>query len=237
MRKHCLKNLFLAGFIAFLGTSLSQAAETDKKEYDHLDLVLIIDKSGSMHGLESDTIGGFNSMLDKQREQDINTDVTTVMFNSQHEIVHSRKNISEVKALTEKEYRAGGTTALLDSVGNTIDTVGSYKDVDSKNNKVVVAIITDGKENASREYSKDVVKKLIEKKQEEGWEFVFLGANIDAVTEAGKLGISSKHAVRYENSARGVQSNYNAISSFAAEAVDSSAEEGAWRKEVVEDKK
>ncbi|MCR5537153.1 MAG: VWA domain-containing protein [Succinivibrio sp.] len=204
----------------------------------HLDLVLIIDKSGSMHGLEDDTIGGFNAMLDKQKALDIPTEVTTVMFNHQQQTLHEREALSKVQKLTARDYQTGGSTALLDSIGRTLETVSCYPKLGEQEHKVIVAIITDGKENASSQFSKQQVKKLIESKQEEGWEFVFLGANIDAVGEAGQLGIDAQHAVKYKNSAKGVRANYEAVAAFAAESLSekSAPAEKSWRDTVVEDK-
>lgn len=229
--------------IATLGITLSMFsaasfAEADlAKKYDHVDLVMIIDKSGSMHGMESDTIGGFNSMLDKQRKLDVTTDVTTVLFNTRQEYKHERKRLSEIKPLTDEDYRPEGATALLDTVGMTIDKVSNFYSVDKKENKVIVAIITDGLENSSQEYSKQKVKQLIEAKKELGWEFVFLGANIDAASEAGSIGISRDRVVQYKATNSGVRKNFDAVSAFAAEAISSEAVSNEWKEKAEQDNK
>lgn len=228
--------------IATLGITLSvfsaaAFAEADiEKRYDHVDLVMVLDKSGSMHGMESDTIGGFNSLLDKQRRLDVKTDVTTAIFNQNTRYIHERKSLDEIRNLTDEDYRPEGSTALLDSVGMTIDKVANYYSVNDKKNKVVFAIITDGLENASHEYSKQNVKKLIEQKKESGWEFIFLGANIDAVAEASSIGISSDRAIKYKATNQGVRKNFDAISTFAAEAVSSDSVSNSWKEKADLDK-
>ena len=214
--------------------SVFAASETDRK-YEHVDLVMILDKSGSMHGMESDTIGGFNSMLDKQRKLDVKTDVTTVMFNNRSDYIHERKALKDINNLTSEDYMPQGSTALLDCVGMTIDKVAGYYGVGDKKNKVIFAIITDGKESSSREYSKQNVKKLIEAKKEEGWEFVFLGANIDAVSEAGAIGITSDRVVQYKATKMGVRKNFDAVASFAEEAVAGKAVSENWKDKAEQD--
>lgn len=214
--------------------SVYASSESDRK-YEHVDLVMILDKSGSMHGMESDTIGGFNSMLDKQRKLDVKTDVTTVMFNNRSDYIHERKALKDINNLSSEDYMPQGSTALLDSVGMTIDKVASYYGVSDKKNKVIFAIITDGKENSSREYSKQIVKKLIEAKKEEGWEFVFLGANIDAVSEAGAIGITSDRVVQYKATKTGVRKNFDAVASFAEEAVAGNAVSDNWKDKAEQD--
>lgn len=237
-------NRFLMGLIIFtaiLTTVCSYFttanAENSKPKFDHVDLVLIVDKSGSMNGMESDTIGGFNSMLDKQRKMDVATDVTTVMFNNTHEFIHERKRLSEIKNLNDVDYRPGGATALLDAVGLTVDKVTEYYQVDEPRNKVIVAIITDGLENASQKYNKQLIKKLISAKKEEGWEFIFLGANIDAVAEADSIGITSDRVVQYKQTNEGVRKNFDAISSFANEAISAEGVTNAWKDKAEQDKK
>lgn len=231
-----MKKIFaLIGLIlTVFSTSVFAATETDKK-FDHVDLVMILDKSGSMHGMESDTIGGFNSMLDKQRKLDVKTDVTTVMFNNRSDYIHERKPLSEISNITSEDYVPQGTTALLDCVGMTIDKVAGYYAVNDKKNKVIFAIITDGKENSSREYTKKIVKKLIEDKKEAGWEFIFLGANIDAVSEAGAIGITSDRVVQYKATAKGVRRNFDAVASFAEEAVAGKAVSENWKEKAEQD--
>ena len=147
------------------------AANMEKPE--RIELVLVLDKSGSMAGLESDTIGGFNSMLEKQKALSIPVDVTAVLFNDQMDVLYTHKNIRYVRPLTAKEYEVGGTTALLDAVGNTILQVERESAVQRKDTKVIFVIITDGMENASTEFSKERIKEMISDKQEmEGWDFI-----------------------------------------------------------------
>ena len=186
------------------------------------ELVFILDKSGSMAGLESDTIGGFNSMLKKQKEEDGQCRVTTVLFDNRYTLLHDRIDIRAVSPITEKEYFVGGSTALLDAIGRTIGKIADVQRStaeDFRAEKVIFIIITDGAENSSREYSADAVKKLISREKEmNGWEFLFLGANIDAVETAGRFGISADRAADYVPDARGTALNYavmcEAVSEF-----------------------
>lgn len=179
------------------------------------ELVFILDRSGSMYGLEKDTIGGFNSMLEKQKTQEGEAVVTTVLFDNNYELVHDRFPLEHVDPLTEKEYFVGGSTALLDAVGSTIQKISNVQKrlpAALKADKVIFVIITDGMENSSLEYSYSSVKKLIEKHKEKyGWEFMFLGANIDAVAEAAKFGVDEDRAVTYECDSAGVKLNYEVV--------------------------
>ena len=175
------------------------------------ELVFILDRSGSMGGLESDTIGGFNGMLQKQKKEEGEANVTTVLFDDQIDIIHDRFPIGVVKPLTDDDYYVRGCTALLDAVGSTVKKVENIQErlpEEMKAEKVIFVITTDGQENASQEYTANMVKKMISKNQEKGWQFLFLGANIDAVKEAEKIGIRRTHAVKYKNDARGVRLNY-----------------------------
>jgi uncharacterized protein YegL len=176
------------------------------------ELVFILDKSGSMNGLEKDTIGGFNTMLEEQKGAEGECLVTTVMFNDRCDLVHDRADIKTVSPITESDYRAAGTTALIDAIGATIHrVVKSQKTAPEggRAEKVVFVIITDGEENSSREYSAGRVKGLIEKeKSRYGWDFIFLGANIDAVQTAGRFGIDSRRAQGYHADSQGVGINY-----------------------------
>lgn len=180
------------------------------------ELVFILDRSGSMGGLESDTIGGFNGMLKKQREQEGEVTVTTVFFNDGYEIIHDRIPIEHILPITNKEYYVRGCTALLDAVGKTIHKIVNVQKIlpeEQRAEKVIFVIITDGLENASREYSYKLIKSMIEHEKEKyGWEFMFLGANIDAVAEADKMGIGEERAVTYSNDRAGVLLNYDTIS-------------------------
>lgn len=183
------------------------------------ELVFILDRSGSMGGLESDTIGGFNGMLSKQKKEEGEANVTTVLFDDQIEIIHDRFPIDVVKPLTDDDYYVRGCTALLDAVGSTVKKVENIQKrlpEELKAEKVILVITTDGQENASQEYSHKMVKKMIEKHQEKGWQFLFLGANIDAAEEAEKIGIRRSHAASYKNDAKGVKLNYEAAGSIMA---------------------
>jgi len=179
------------------------------------ELVFILDRSGSMGGLESDTIGGFNSMIKKQRGEKGEANVTTILFDDKYEILHDRVNISELKDMTDKEYHVCGSTALLDAIGRTIKGVNQKQEMlpeDEKAEKVIFIITTDGMENASREYDRDKIKKMIEKKQnKKNWQFIFLGANMDAVTEAGNIGIRADRAVTFACDSEGVKRNFKAL--------------------------
>ena len=184
---------------------------------NHLtELVFILDRSGSMSGLESDTIGGFNAMLKKQQGEPGECRITTVLFDGEYEILHDRLNLKEVNSITEQEYFVRGNTALLDAIGKTLHKI-SHAQKQSKPeysaDKVLVVIITDGMENASREYSYDQVKSKIElQKSQSGWEFIFLGANIDAVAIAERFGIERSRAQNFHNDRQGVELNYRVVS-------------------------
>lgn len=191
------------------------------------ELVFILDKSGSMGGLEKDTIGGYNSMLAKQQAVEGECHITTVLFNNNYELLHDRIDIKAVSPITDKEYSVGGSTALLDAIGKTIKKIGNaqkHTADDYRAEKVMFVIITDGEENASHEYSSDKVKAQIERqKTEYDWEFVFLGANIDAVQTAGRFGIAPDRAVDYLADSEGTELNFKVMSA----AVTTFREEGA----------
>jgi uncharacterized protein YegL len=184
------------------------------------ELVFILDKSGSMSGLEKDTIGGFNSMLEKQKAVDGECVITTVLFDNSYELLHDRIDIRAVSRISEKEYQVGGSTALLDAIGRTINKIGNVQKNTAdeyRAEKVMFVIITDGEENSSREYSAEKVKAMIERQKEKyGWEFVFLGANIDAVQTAGRFGIAPDRAVDYISDSKGTQLNFKVMSAAVA---------------------
>lgn len=165
------------------------------------EVVFILDRSGSMSGLESDTIGGFNSMMEKQRKEDGKALVSTILFDDKIEVLHDRVDITKVPRMTENDYCVRGCTALLDAVGGAIHHIKNIHRYARKEDvpaKTLFIITTDGLENASREYDYDKVRKMIEHEQEKyGWEFIFIGANIDAAVEAGKFGIRRERAVDY----------------------------------------
>ena len=185
------------------------------------ELVFILDKSGSMSGLEADTIGGFNAMIDKQRREAGEALVSTVLFDTDCTVVHDRVNLADVPKLTEREYCPGGCTALLDALGGAIHHIGSvhkYAREEDVPEHTMFVITTDGMENASRRYTSDQVKAMIQRqKAKYDWEFLFLGANIDAVETAGRYGIDPDRAVNYHADREGTRLNYRVV----AEAISS----------------
>ena len=180
------------------------------------ELVFILDKSGSMAGLERDTIGGFNAMLDKQKAQAGECRITTVLFDHRYELLHDRTDIRAVRPITAREYRVGGSTALLDALGKTIHKIATAQKNTSepfRAKRVMFVIITDGEENASREYAAKEVKEAIRRqKSRYGWEFIFLGANIDAVETAGRFGIDAGRTANYVPDSQGTALNFRAMS-------------------------
>lgn len=176
------------------------------------ELVFILDKSGSMGGLEKDTIGGYNSMLEKQKTVDGECVITTVLFDNHYELLHDRIDVRAIKPMTEEEYFVGGSTALLDAIGKTIHKIGTVQKNTAEEyraEKVMFVVITDGEENASRRYSAAQVKEMINRQKEKfGWEFIFLGANIDAVETAGHFGIDADRAVDYVPDSEGTELNF-----------------------------
>ena len=180
------------------------------------ELVFILDRSGSMSGLEGDTIGGFNSMLAKQKKEPGECLVSTVLFDNETEVIHDRVPLKKVPELTDGEYFVRGCTALLDAVGGAIHHIGNvhkYARPEDRPERTLFIITTDGMENASRRYGYDKVKAMIGRQKEKyGWEFIFLGANINAAKEAARFGISADRAVRYESDHEGTALNYEVIS-------------------------
>ena len=210
------------------------------------ELVFILDRSGSMSGLEEDTIGGFNSMIAKQKKEEGEAYVSTVLFDDRCEVLHDRVPMDRVPAMTNKEYYVRGCTALLDSVGGAIHhiaTVHKYAREEDRPEKTLFVITTDGMENASKHYSYEKVQTMIKKEQEEyGWEFIFIGANIDAVQEAKRFGIRKERAVNYVHDEMGTEAVYRSVNkavcamrmaapSFAAKAMDSCN----WKEDIAMD--
>ena len=184
------------------------------------EIVFILDRSGSMSGLEADTIGGYNSMLAKQKKEEGDAILSTVLFDDRTEVLHDRVSVHKVEPLTDNEYYVRGCTALLDAVGGAIEHIGHiHKELpeDERPEKTLFIITTDGMENASRRYDYAKVKKLVEKKKKKHqWEFIFMGANIDAVSVAGRFGVSKNRAVRYECDAVGTQINFDVMSKMVS---------------------
>ena len=204
------------------------------------ELVMILDRSGSMGGLEADTIGGYNSMLARQRKEEGEVLVSTVLFDDRSEVLHDRVPIEEVRPITEKEYFVRGCTALLDAIGGAIHHIGNvhkYAREEDRPEKTIFVITTDGMENASRRYRYREVKQMVERQTEKyGWEFLFLGANMDAVEVAGRMGIREDRAATYLNDKDGLELNYEVLSDTVACMRASSAPIGrSWKKKIEAD--
>lgn len=180
------------------------------------EVVFILDRSGSMSGLESDTIGGFNSMISKQKKEDGEAVISTVLFDDQQEVVYDRQPVKMVEPMTDRQYYVRGCTALLDAIGGAIHHIGNvhkYAREEDRPEKTMFIITTDGMENASRFYTYDRVKYMVERQKEKyGWEFLFLGANIDAISVAARFGINADRAINYECDQVGTSLNYQVMS-------------------------
>jgi len=211
------------------------------------EIVYILDRSGSMSGLEADTIGGFNSMIEKQKQTGEKAYVSTVLFDDRTEVIHDRVPIEKVDKITNKEYFVRGSTALLDAVGGAIKhiiNIHKYAREEDRPDKSIFVITTDGMENASINYNYDQVKKMIEKEQKEyGWEFIFIGANIDACAEAERFGIRRERAVNYIHDDRGTKLIYEGVSQAMCAvmeadspmAMEENLSKNRWKKEIVFD--
>lgn len=203
------------------------------------ELVFILDRSGSMSGLEADTIGGFNSMIEKQKKEAGEALVSTVLFDNVSSVIHDRLDIKDVPALTEKEYFVGGCTALLDAVGGAIRHIGNihkYARSEDIPEHTLFVITTDGMENASRLYGYTDVKNQIERQKERyGWEFLFLGANIDATEVGGRMGISRDRAVKFRNDSDGQALNFEVMSEVVCNMRARGSIDDNWAKRIVTD--
>lgn len=199
------------------------------------ELVFILDKSGSMGGLEDDTIGGYNALLAKQREVEGLCLVTTVLFDHGYEVLHERLELSHVQPLTRREYQVGGSTALLDAMGRTIQKMAAGQGEDDAR-KVMCVIITDGQENNSREFSARRVRALVEERREKhGWEFIFLGANMDAIETAARYGIEADRAQSFHADPQGISLNFAVMSETVAAYRRTGKVEDEWKSSIAAD--
>ncbi len=209
-------------------------------ENNIIELVFILDRSGSMSGLEKDTIGGFNGMIEKQKKEEGKAFVTTILFDDKIETLHDRLDLQKIEPLTDKDYYVRGSTALLDAVGtsiNHISQIHKYARPEDVPAHTMFLITTDGMENASREFNYKKIKSMIEEKKELGWEFIFIGANIDAVTTGAKLGISADRSVDYLADKAGTSVLFHAMSESVSEMRSGKKLSNMWRKSIDEDKK
>ena len=203
------------------------------------EIVFILDRSGSMSGLEADTIGGFNSMIEKQKKENGEALISTVLFDNVSEVIHDRVPVQKVEPMTDKDYSVRGCTALLDAIGGAIHHIGNvhkYARNEDVPEHTLFVITTDGMENASRRYDSEKVKKMIERQKEKyGWEFLFLGANIDAVETAGHLGIAPDRAVNYHCDSEGTRLNYEVVGQAVAAVRCSAPLDEHWKDAIEED--
>lgn len=211
------------------------------------EIVFILDRSGSMSGLEADTIGGYNSMISRQKEENGDAFISTILFDDRTEVLHDRVSLKQVQPITERQYYVRGCTALLDAIGGAVHHIGTvhkYCREEDRPEKTIFIITTDGMENSSHIYTYKKVKRMVERKKEKyGWEFLFLGANIDAIETAGRFGIQPSRAVNYECDSEGTQLNFQVVNETvcAARACTGSLSEyfddPIWKKAIEKDYK
>ncbi|WP_026572922.1 vWA domain-containing protein [Bacillus sp. UNC438CL73TsuS30] len=203
------------------------------------ELVFILDKSGSMAGLEADTIGGYNAMLKKQQKAEGEAVVTTVLFDHDIELLHDRIHVKGISPITDEDYEVGGTTALLDAIGFTIQKIVKVQKKtmeEERAEKVLFVITTDGMENASREFSREKIKKMVQHQKEKyGWEFLFLGANIDAISTAAQFGINEDFAVDYHADKIGTEVNFEAVNDAVSNLRSGKKLDRTWKKGIESD--
>ena len=203
------------------------------------ELVFILDRSGSMAGLESDTIGGFNAMVEKQKRETGDAFLSTVLFSNASTVLYDREDIRKVEPMTEQQYFVGGCTALLDAIGDAVHHIGNvhkYAREEDRPAKTVFVITTDGMENASRRYTYEEVRRMVERQRDRyGWEFLFLGANMDAISAARRFGIREDRAVRYECDAKGTALNFEVVSDTIGCIREGARPSANWKKRIEED--
>ena len=203
------------------------------------ELIFILDRSGSMSGLESDTIGGFNAMIEKQRKQEGTCYVSTILFDDVSEVLHDRVKLEDVPKMTDEEYTVRGCTALIDAIGGAIHHIGNihkYARPEDVPEHTMFVITTDGMENASHKYSSDKVKRMIERQKEKyGWEFLFIGANIDAVETASRYGIDADRAVNYHADTKGTQVLYDTVAEAVCHVRANKMLQPTWSKNIDQD--
>ena len=208
---------------------------------DLTEIVVILDRSGSMAGLEEDTIGGFNAMIEKQKQEAGTALISTVIFDNETQVIHDRVALQDVEPMTRKEYYVRGSTALLDAVGGAIHHIGNvhkYAREEDRPEKTLFVITTDGLENASRKYSYERLKAMIQRQQDQyGWEFLFLGANIDAAREAARFGIDADRAANYHADAMGTEVIYEAVCETVCDFRASRPMAAGWKRKIDEDYK
>jgi uncharacterized protein YegL len=228
-----------AGFVILISEKKAKIWRMTDMNKNLTELVFILDRSGSMSGLESDTIGGYNALLKKQKEEPGEAVVTTVLFDDQYELLHDRINIKGIQPITDRDYYVRGCTALLDAVGKTINKIANAQKHTSEEHragKVMFVITTDGMENASREFTYGKIKELVEyHKKKDGWEFIFLGANIDAVETADRFGISRDRAANYHADRQGTALNFSVVGEAVSELRSSSRISNDWKKAIEKD--
>ena len=203
------------------------------------EMVFILDKSGSMSGLEADTIGGFNSMIEKQKKEEGEALVSTVLFSNSSRVIHDRVDLQKIEPMTDRQYYVGGCTALIDAIGDAIHHIGNvhkYAREEDRPEHTIFIITTDGMENASRHYTSDEVKAMVNRQKEKyGWEFLFLGANIDAVETASHFGIAEDRAVTFINDRAGQALNYAEVSEAVRTVRACAPLTRAWKRRIEDD--
>lgn len=199
------------------------------------EVIFILDKSGSMRGLEKDTVKGYNSFLESQKKEEGEVYISTILFSDQQEKILSHQSLWETKHMEEKDFHADGCTALLDAIGDSLREMDSYLQEKEEKRCIIYVIITDGMENASRRYNYPTIKKEISARQEEGWKFIFLASNISAIEEASSIGIKAMDAVNFHNDEKGIELNFKAVSKAVRNMRTCSTFCSDWREDVDRD--